>query len=110
MHVYEDLEVPDDRVPLWRRTDPEAERREDAFQRYLGSKVEYEKAITANGDVPWWEDDAKVHDLEQAGLTGIADADDIERRRALFMRRYAKPQPPANIPLKNLAEIRGDRG
>lgn len=110
MHVYEDLEVPDDRVPLWRRTDPEADRREARFQQYLDSKVEYAKAITANGDVPWWEDADKLSALEKVGLTGIAEGDDIDRRRRLFERRYHRPDPPASIPIKSLAEIRGDRG
>jgi len=105
LHVYEDLEVPDDRVPLWRRTDPEAERREDAFQRYLGSTVEYERAINTNGDVPWWQDADKLSALEKAGLTGIADADDIERRRDLFYRRWSRPDPPASIPPRSWAEI-----
>lgn len=92
-----------DTGPPWRTT--EAERCEAAFQRYLGSKVEYEKAITANGDVPWWQDADKLSALEKAGLGGLADADDIERRRALFERRYQRPDPPASIPPRSWAEI-----
>lgn len=48
---------------------------EEAFQRYLASTVNYNAAIEAAGDKPW-------------------HGNDIELRRALFMRRYQRPETP----------------
>lgn len=59
-------------VPLWRRpATSEADDREAAFQRYVESTVKYNEAIVAAGGTPW-------------------HGDDTDRRRELFMRRYAR--------------------
>ncbi len=59
-------------IPLWRRPAPsEADDREAAFQRYVESTVKYNEAIVAAGGTPW-------------------HGDDTDRRRELFMRRYAR--------------------
>lgn len=58
-------------VPLWRRPRGSIEEdREAAFQRYCEYKQRYNAVIEAAGDTPWHEGD-------------------IDRRRELFMRRYA---------------------
>lgn len=67
-----------------------ADEREAVFQQYLTSSAPYNAAIEADGDTPW-------------------HGGDVDRRRELFNRRYQRPEPPASIPLKTLAEIRGDR-
>ena len=51
--------------------------REAAFQRHLEATVNYNAAIEAAGDEPW-------------------HGGDIEKRRALFMRRY-QPVPSADL-------------
>lgn len=62
----------DEYVPLWRRpATSEADDREAAFQRYVESTVKYNEAIVAAGGTPW-------------------HGDDTDRRRELFMRRYAR--------------------
>lgn len=48
---------------------------EERFQRYLASTVNYNAAIEAAGDTPW-------------------HGGDIEKRRALFTRRYQRPEAP----------------
>lgn len=59
-------------VPLWRRpATSKADDREAAFQRYVESTVKYNEAIVAAGGTPW-------------------HGDDTDRRRELFMRRYAR--------------------
>ncbi|MFV8312591.1 hypothetical protein [Mycobacteroides chelonae] len=59
-------------VPLWRRpATSKADDREAAFQRYVESIVKYNEAIVAAGGTPW-------------------HGDDTDRRRELFMRRYAR--------------------
>ncbi|WP_457063457.1 hypothetical protein ACRYGW_18425 [Mycobacteroides abscessus] len=58
-------------VPLWRRPTSKADDREAAFQRYVESTVKYNEAIVAAGGTPW-------------------HGDDTDRRRELFMRRYAR--------------------
>ncbi|QQW33204.1 hypothetical protein [Mycobacterium marinum] len=81
---------------------PEAEER---FQRYLELTVEYNVAIEAAGDSPWFADSEKLAALERSGMAGIATAEDIGKRRALFMRRYTRPAPPAGL-TNDLAVIR----
>lgn len=66
----------------WDRRAPRtAAGRQGAFQRYL--------ELSTGRDKPW-------------------HAGDIEARRDLFYRRYIRPNPPAGMSLKTLAEIRGD--
>lgn len=67
----EDETTEDEYVPIWRRTRSIEEEREEAFRRYVESTVKYNEAIVAAGGTPW-------------------HGDDTERRRELFMRRYAK--------------------
>lgn len=96
-----------DTGPPWRphRT-TEAERREAAFQRHLSNEAEHDASVEAAGYVtPWWRDDTKLRALKKAGLTGIADGDDIDRRRTLFMRRYDRPEPSPSTPARSWAEI-----
>jgi hypothetical protein len=50
--------------------------------------VPYFAKVEANGDKPWFNS--------------------AEERRELFMRRYTRPEPPASIAGRTLAEIRGD--
>lgn len=67
-----DDEAIEERVPLWRRPRESVnEKREEAFQRYVESTVKYNEAIVAAGGTPW-------------------HGDDTDRRRELFMRRYAR--------------------
>ncbi|MFT9561377.1 hypothetical protein [Mycobacteroides abscessus] len=63
--------TPDEHVPLWRRTRSIEDEREEAFRRYVESTVKYNEAIVAAGGTPW-------------------HGDDTDRRRELFMRRYAR--------------------
>lgn len=59
-------------IPLWRRPRQSVDDdREAAFQRYVESTVKYNEAIVAAGGTPW-------------------HGDDTDRRRELFMRRYAR--------------------
>ncbi|ULP48923.1 hypothetical protein [Mycolicibacter virginiensis] len=84
----------------------EAERREAAFQRHLSNEAEHDAAVEAAGyATPWWRDDTKLLALKRAGLNGLTDADDIDRRRDLFYRRWTRPDPPASIPARSWAEI-----
>jgi hypothetical protein len=56
----------------------------------------------------WW---AKAGDPYQAAVIeagGIPWTTDVDERRALWARRYQRPDPPAAIPLRTLAEIRGE--
>lgn len=74
----------------WDRRAPRTEaNREAAFRRFLELSAPYVAAIETAGNVPW-------------------HGGDIHIRRNLFYRRYARPQPPAGIPIKTLAEIRRD--
>ncbi|MBF9350449.1 hypothetical protein HA138_11760 [Mycobacteroides chelonae] len=62
-----DQELP---APAWRRKRMTEEQvREEAFQRYLRNSVNYNQAISDNGDTPWHQED-------------------VDARRELFMRRY----------------------
>lgn len=60
------------RVPIW-HLDPE-----DRFDAYVERSTNYFAAVEAAGDTPWHEGD-------------------VERRRALFDRRFVKPAPPAGL-------------
>jgi hypothetical protein len=64
----------------WRAT-AEAER-EAAFQRYLELSQPYMDKITEDGDEHW-------------------HAGDLESRRELFMRRYTRPAPRADLTIPN---------
>lgn len=73
---------------------PTTEReREAAFQRHLVSTVEYNAAIEAAGDLPWFRDPKKIAKLERH-IPGITAMTEDERRRALFNRHH--PGPRAN--------------
>lgn len=63
--------------------------REAAFQRYLGSTVNYNAAIQESGDLPWFRDPVKLGKLEQH-IPGITHMTEEERRRALFNRHATK--------------------
>ena len=63
--------------------------REEAFQRYLGSTVNYNAAIQEAGDLPWFRDPVKLAKLEQH-IPGITNMTEDERRRALFNRHTTK--------------------
>lgn len=63
-------------------TTPTPEQQEAAFQRLVESQVNYFEQVRASGDVPWFEDPAKLAKL------GIEHTDPMEARRELFMRRY----------------------
>lgn len=54
------------------------EDREREFLAYVESTTEYNAAIIERGGIPWHHGD-------------------IERRRALFMRRYRRPEPPEGL-------------
>lgn len=72
--------------PLWRATAPPDADREAAFQRCLETTVAYFAAVEANGDTPWFNS--------------------IGERRELFMRRFQRPAPPADMPApRNLKEL-----
>jgi hypothetical protein len=73
-----------DPQPLW-RAQAEGER-EAAFQAFLERTIPYFEKVEAEGDEPWFST--------------------VEERRTLFMKRFSRPAPP--MPLKSLAEIRGD--
>ncbi|QZH60488.1 hypothetical protein K1X22_01255 [Mycolicibacterium farcinogenes] len=79
---------------------------EDRFDAYVERSTNYFAAIEAAGDKPWWQDSEKLSALERAGTTGTASEGDVERRRALFMRRFTRPAPPGGL-FVNPAEIRG---
>ena len=65
----------------------EAER-EARLQSYLETSAPYFAAVEANGGKPWFGS--------------------IEERRGLYMRRHTRPEPPASVPARTLAEIRGE--
>jgi hypothetical protein len=90
------------RTPLWQSKDSVADSREQSFQRYLASKVEYVAKIEANGNTPWFKDPEKLTKL------GISGGTEEDRRRGLFMRRYTRPAPPQSIPALTLDRIRGE--
>ncbi len=60
---------------------------EERFRQYVESTGAYNAAIIAAGDEPW-------------------HGGDLDRRRELFMRRYARPAPPAGL---GIPEIRGHK-
>lgn len=57
----------------------------ERFQRYVDSHVEYNAAVVAAGDLPWFRDPEKIAGLERH-IPGITNMTEDERRRALFMR------------------------
>ena len=57
------------------------EQREAAFQRTLASTVNYFQAVRDAGDLPWFEDPAK---LARLGITSTG----VDAQRELFIRRY----------------------
>lgn len=72
---------------------------EVAFQAYVEASEPYFAKVEADGDTAWFNDPARL-----AGL-GI-ESTGLEARRDLFMRRYTRPEPPAGIPVRTVAEIR----
>ena len=78
--------------PEWRYLDRLSSRTEDgreaAFQSYLETTVAYFKTVEAAGDTPWFST--------------------VEERSELYMRRFERPAPPEGVPVRALAEIRGD--
>lgn len=62
--------------------------REAAFQRYAASTVNYNAAIEAAGDTPWFRDPEKLAKLESR-IPGITAMTEDERRSALFNRHHA---------------------
>ena len=67
---------------------PNEAEREERYQGYLESTVQYFAVVEFNGGKPWFSS--------------------VEERRDLWFRRYERPEPRAGIPLMSLAEIRGD--
>ncbi|AFC51940.1 hypothetical protein [Mycobacterium paraintracellulare] len=67
---------------------------EAAYQRYAASTVEYNAAIEAAGDLPWFRDPEKVAKLERH-IAGISSMGEDERRRALYMRHRRKGEKTA---------------
>lgn len=59
--------------------------REAAFQRYKACTVNYNAAIEAAGDKPWYLDPDKLAILESR-IPGISQMTPDERRRALWER------------------------
>ncbi len=70
--------------PQARRERAEADR-ETAYQRLVETTVEYNAAIEAAGDLPWFKDPVKLARLERR-IPGITEMTEDERRRALFNR------------------------
>ena len=70
--------------------------REAAFTRYLNSTEAYNSKIRAEGDLPWFE-----RDLPEGISQSEREAISLERRRALFMRRYT----PANRTTTKVAHV-----
>lgn len=66
--------------------------REAAYRAYVAASENYNTAIRAAGDTPWFE---REPDPEAA-------------RRALFMRRYTRPAAPRSVTYKSLPEIRAE--
>lgn len=71
------------------------------FQAYVEASKPYFAKVEADGDTAWFNDPAKLAEL------GI-ETTGLEARRELFMRRYRRPEPPAGIPFRTVAEIRCD--
>jgi hypothetical protein len=79
------------------------------------AKVEAGKAIPeVRPHWSYWESrgsfrrtdaDREAHYLAWLNIKGHQDDGG---RRALFMRRFTKPEPPTSVPVRSLAEIRGD--
>ncbi len=76
-----------DRPPLWKLT-PE-EKREVEYDEYVARKENYNAAIEAAGDEPWWK------------------GTNPEERRARWQRKYSRPDPPVGL-FNDLADIRED--
>lgn len=77
-----------------------AEFREAEFQQFLVDKEPYFDAVREAGDLPWFEDPAK---LARLGITTTG----VDARRELFMRKYQRPEPPKGLST-NLSDIRGE--
>jgi hypothetical protein len=68
-------------------TNHEAERTA-SFEAYLEHSAPYFAKVEAAGDRLWFSS--------------------AEQRRELFMRRHRRPEPPASVPTRTHAEIRGE--
>ncbi|AIY44744.1 hypothetical protein [Mycolicibacterium fortuitum] len=55
----------------------------------------------------WWKNYGKPWAEVRTAAGNTCWTDDIEERRALFMRRYQRPEPPKSLPSVSLATIRG---
>ncbi|WP_420880752.1 hypothetical protein [Rhodococcus sp. (in: high G+C Gram-positive bacteria)] len=62
--------------------------REAAFQRHLQMSTRYIEAIHEAGDLAWFEDGHPRRYVILAQLGMDDDIEEIDLRRALFMRRY----------------------
>lgn len=82
--------------------------RQKQFQRYVENKDVYNEDIRAKDAKPWFERVDKRKKL--AGILGIAeDSPELDFRRALFNRRWTRPEPPSSMPALTLSKIRGSR-
>jgi hypothetical protein len=77
-----------------------AEAREAEFQQFLTDKEPYFQVVRDAGDLPWFEDPAK---LARLGITSTG----VDAQRELFVRKYQRPEPPKGLHT-NLSAIRGD--
>lgn len=76
--------------------------REQSYQEFIDFKAPYFDTIVENGEMPWfWQADKSREVAEKLGLDDLATDDEI--RRALWMRRYQKPEPPEGLkPIKSI--------
>jgi hypothetical protein len=58
--------------------------REAAYARYLDLSEPYFAKVEAEGDTPWWSSE--------------------DERRALFMKRFTRPTPPAGLTIPDIKE------
>ncbi|MGE2717576.1 hypothetical protein ACQI4L_26235 [Mycolicibacterium litorale] len=70
--------------------------RERRYHEYVEVKLPYFDEIVENGDTPWFWQPDKCQELAQSlGLPDLATDDEI--RRALWMRRFQRPEPPEGM-------------
>lgn len=86
-----------------RHYDAPQRERERAYQQYVELHEPYFAKIADDGDTPWFADPLKLAALRRAGQPAAATPED--ERRALFMRRYRRPAPPAGLaPIKSIRD------
>ena len=59
--------------------------------------------MVARGGIPWHDGDLEPRRALARQLGIAADASGLDFRRALFMRRYQRPEPPKDLaPIKSI--------